>query len=540
MTDSGPTSATPQATAGSSRGGDHVRERADLKTWIGVLGAVLGAFMAVLNIQITNASLAQIQGGIGAGIDDGGWVVTSYLIGEIIVIPLTDFLSRVFSLRRYMITNVVLFLAFSALCGNAASLGEMVTLRGIQGFCGGVLIPLAFTIVVTQLPKSQRPVGMALFAITATFAPAIGPTIGGFLTDNYGWKYVFYLNLVPGAIMLGALYYALEPSPMRLDLLKTGDWAGIMAMSVGLGCLQTVLEEGNKDDWFGSPFIVRLSVIAAVSLLLFLAIELTVERPLIRLKLLRDRNFALGLTANTLLGFALYGSGLILTLYLSQTQAYDSQQIGAVMAWTGLPQLLLIPFVPVLMKRFDIRFLVVGGLGVFAASFLLNIHLSQYYGGEQLLIPNIVRAVGQALVMTPLSVVAMAGIAHAEAGAASGLFNMMRNLGGAFGTAILQTFLTRREQFHSAMINTDVSVFQAATRQRLAGLQQTFINHGVTDPELAWHKALEAVGKSIHLQATIMGFSDAFFLLGALLIIAMAVSLGMTKAQAGAGGGGAH
>ncbi len=515
-------------------------QAADLKTWIAVLGAMLGAFMAVLNIQITNASLAQIQGGIGAGIDDGGWVVTAYLIGEIIVIPLTDFLSRVFSLRRYMIANVVLFLIFSMLCGSATTLQEMVILRAIQGFCGGVLIPLAFTIVVTKLPKSQQSIGLALFAVTATFAPAIGPTIGGYLTDNFGWKYIFYLNLVPGAVMLSALYYALEATPMRLDLLKSGDWAGIVSMAVGLGCLQTVLEEGNKDDWFGSAYILRLSLLAGFSLLLFFVIEARVRQPLLRFALLKNRNFAFGLVANTLLGFALYGSSLVLTLYLSQTQSYNSEQVGSVMAWTGLPQLLLIPFVPALMKRVDVRALVALGFGLFAASFLLNIHLSGNYGFDQLLGPNIVRAFGQALVLTPLSVLSMVGIARADAGAASGLFNMMRNLGGAFGTAILQTFLSRREQFHSAVINSDVSVFQSATRERLAALQQSFLAHGLSDPQMAWQKAAEAVGRSIRAQATIMGFSDAFFLLGILLIGALLVTLCMRKAAAVEGGAGAH
>jgi DHA2 family multidrug resistance protein len=514
--------------------------RADARTWIAVIGSVLGAFMAVLNIQITNASLAQIQGGIGAGIDDGGWVVTAYLIGEIIVIPLTDFMSRVFSLRRYMIANVVLFLLFSVLCGNASTLGQMVVLRAIQGFCGGVLIPLAFTIVVTRLPKAQQPVGLALFALTATFAPAIGPTIGGFLTDNYGWKYIFYLNLVPGAVMLSALTYALDPSPMRLDLLKGGDWLGMATMSVGLGCLQTVLEEGNKNDWYGSAFITRMSLVAGIALVLFVLIELRSDRPLIKLSLIGNRNFAFGLLANTLLGFALYGSGLVLTLYLSQTQAYNSEQVGSVMAWTGLPQLILIPFVPWLMKRIDIRALVVGGLGLFAGSFLLNIHLSGSYGHDQLLIPNIVRACGQALVMTPLSVLAMASISVFDAGAASGLFNMTRNLGGAFGTAILQTFLTRREQFHSAMINSDVSVFQSATRSRIEALQRTFQTHGLTDPQVAWQKAAEAVGHTIHAQATIMAFSDAFFLLGVLLLGALAATLCTRKVAAAGGAGGGH
>ena len=208
-------SATTTAGAGPT-------DRASLTTWISVFSGLLGAFMAVLNIQITNASLPQIEGGIGTGVDNGAWISTSYLIGEIIVIPLTAYLSQVFGFRRFLLVNTTLFLVFSVACAFAANLGEMILLRGIQGFTGGVLIPMAFTLVMTRLPLSQRPMGMALFAITATFAPAIGPTIGGWLTDNYGWEYIFYINLVPGAVMLAGLAATLEREPMRLSPAEGG------------------------------------------------------------------------------------------------------------------------------------------------------------------------------------------------------------------------------------------------------------------------------------------------------------------------------
>src|ERR1700756_3436120 len=256
------------------------------KTWIAVVGSTLGAFMAVLNIQIVNASLTNIQGAIGAGLDDGGWISTSYLIAEIVVIPLSGWLAQVFSVRVYLLTNAFLFLVFSAACALAQNLPQMIVIRAFQGFTGGVLIPLAFTLIITLLPKSRQPIGLAMFAISATFAPAIGPTIGGYLTENWGWEYIFYVNLIPGAIVIGMLYVSLEAKPMNLALLREGDWAGIVTMAIGLSALQTVLEEGNKDDWFGSDFIVRLSVIAAVALSLFFWIELTSKKPLLNLRLL--------------------------------------------------------------------------------------------------------------------------------------------------------------------------------------------------------------------------------------------------------------
>src|SRR5690349_19291859 len=260
------------------------------RTWIAVVASTLGAFMAVLNIQIVNASLADIQGGIGAGLDDGGWISTSYLIAEIVVIPLSGWLAQVFSIRIYLLANAFLFLVFSAACALAQNLPQMIVLRAVQGFTGGVLIPLAFTLIITLLPKAKQPVGLAMFAISATFAPAIGPTIGGYLTENFGWEYVFYVNLVPGALMIALLYFSLESKPMKLSLLREGDWPGIITMAIGLAALQTVLEEGNKDDWFGSPFIVRLAVIAAIALTLFIAIELTTEKPLLNLRIMFRRN----------------------------------------------------------------------------------------------------------------------------------------------------------------------------------------------------------------------------------------------------------
>src|SRR5690348_11980553 len=343
-------------------------ERASATVWISILAAMIGSFMAILNIQITNASLLNIEGGIGTGVDNGSWISTSYLIGEIVVIPLTDYLSRVFSFRIYMLASATLFAAFSVACAFTHDLPSMIVTRGLQGFAGGVLIPMAFTLVLTKLPKAQQPMGLAIFALSVTFAPAIGPTIGGYLTENYGWRTIFFVNVIPTMVMVSALYLTLEPQPLQLRLLKEGDWAGIATMTIGLSALQTVLEEGNKDDWFASPFILRLAIVALVSLSLFVWIELTVEKPLIRLRLLKNRNFGIGTIAIPLVAFALFGSVYILPAYLGQAQGYNSEQIGQVLAWTGLPQLILIPLIPKLMQRFDTRHIAIVGLLIFAYS----------------------------------------------------------------------------------------------------------------------------------------------------------------------------
>src|SRR3979409_1874388 len=239
--------ALPTSQAGSERA-TVGPNRASTATWIAVLAAMIGSFMAILNIQITNASLLNIEGGIGTGVDNGSWISTSYLIGEIVVIPLTDFLSRVFSFRRYMLGSASLFAVFSVACAFAHDLPSMIAMRGLQGFAGGGLIPMAFTLVLTKLPSPQQPIGLAVFALSVTFAPAIGPTIGGYLTENYGWQTIFFVNVIPTAVMVGALYLTLERAPMQLKLLREGDWAGIATMAIGLSALQTVLAEGKTDD----------------------------------------------------------------------------------------------------------------------------------------------------------------------------------------------------------------------------------------------------------------------------------------------------
>lgn len=516
-----------------------ITPKAGTKEWIAVLAGMIGAFMAILNIQITNASLLEIEGGIGTGVDNGAWISTSYLIGEIIVIPLTAYFSSVFSFRKYILVNTILFPLFSMACAFAHDLNTMIVLRGLQGFAGGILIPMAFTMVLTKLPKAQQPIGLAIFALSVTFAPAIGPTIGGYLTENYGWQTIFFINTIPSAIMAVALAATLERQPMRLGLLREGDWAGIFTMAIGLAALQTVLEEGNKDDWFSSPFILKLSIIAFVFLAAFIWIELKVAKPLVKLRLLTQRNFGIGVLVNVLVGVALFGTVYILPQYLGQVQRYNAEQIGNVLAWTGLPQLLLIPLVPMMMKRFDARYIGFLGISIFAISCFMNVMLSADNAGDQFWIPNIVRAIGQALVLTPITAITTGGIAPSDAAAASGLTNMLRNLGGAVGTATLGTILTKREQFHSNIIGQSITVSRDEVRNRLEQLTGYFMTHGVSDHAKAASQAVVTLGRVVKRQALIMGFSDTFAVIGVVLAIA-AVALLLTKKTNVGGGADAH
>ena len=511
-----------------------------LKTWISVAGVLLGAFMAILDIQITNSSLKDIQGSLSATLEEGSWISTAYLVAEIVVIPLTGWLAIVFSKRLYLFVNAALFVFFSICCANAWDLNSMIAFRALQGFSGGVLIPMAFTIMLTTLPATKRAVGLALFGLTATFAPTIGPTLGGWLTETYGWEYIFYLNVVPGALLLASVWFTMEQEPLNLGLLKKGDWWGILSMVLGLGSLQIVLEEGSRKDWFGSELIVRLAVVAVVFLTLFFWIEFTRKDPFINLRLLGMRNFGLGSIVNLALGLGLYGSVYILPLYLAQVQGYNSMQIGQVIMWAGIPQLFVIPFLPWLTKRFDIRVLVGIGVFLFALSCFMNAGMTNLTGADQLQWSQIVRALGQPLIITPLSSIATSELAMGskDSGSASGLFNMTRNLGGSLGIACLSTLLTQREQFHSNRLGESVSLYSLQTQERIEQMTQAFISKG-TNAYTAHDQAIATIGNLVRREAYVMAFNDCFYFIGMGLLLS-GVAIFFLKKVTIAGGGGAH
>jgi DHA2 family multidrug resistance protein len=512
------------------------KDSVSLKTWIAVVGACLGAFLAILNIQIVSSSLADIQGAIGAGADDGGWVMTSYLVAEIIVIPISGWLARVFSTRTYLLTNTVLFLVLTVACAFTTNLGQMIIVRAMQGFAGGVLIPLAFSIIMTRLPPSKHAIGLSIYSVSAIFAPSIGPVIGGYCNETFGWQTIFFVNLLPGAVMFAMLWFALDAEPRQLVLLRRGDWLGIATIAVGLGSLETVLEEGDKDDWFGSAFIVRLSIVAGVALIAFVIIQLVRKNPLLHLRLLARRNFGLGSLANFFFGLSMYGWLYVVPLYLARIQGYNAEQIGTVLIWIGVPQLVILPLMPRVMRYVDPRALVAVGFALFIAGSLLATNISGDFSGPQFIYSSLVRALGQALVMTPLSAIAIAGIQREHAGSAAALFNMIRNLGGAIGIAVLQTFLTKREQFHSNVLSVQVSLLDSTTRLRLDQLTHTIMQHGIADPAFARHEAMVAVGHVIRRQANMLAFSDTIIFQSALLGLALVAVMLLKKAKTSSSG----
>ena len=507
-----------------------------VKTWIGMLGAMLGAFMAVLDIQITSSSLAEIQATLGATLEESSWISTAYLVAEVVVIPLTGWLSKIFSIRRYLLTNTILFIIFSIACAWSVNLQMMIVCRALQGFTGGILIPMALTIVLTTLPPSKQTIGMAMFAITATFAPSIGPTLGGWITDNLSWQYNFYLNIIPGIIMISAIGYAIKPTPLHLEKLREGDWGGIITMAIGLGSLEILLEEGNRKDWFSSEFIIQLTIISIVFLSTFLWLELTTKRPFINLRLLKRRNFGIGSLVALPLGLGLYGSIYLLPLYLSQIQRYTAMQIGEVIMISGVPQLFIIPFVPKILQRFDARLVAAVGFSLFATSCFMNSSMTYLTGIDQLRWSQLVRAIGQPLMMVPLTSITTGNIEPEQAGSASGLFNMLRNLGGSIGIALLSTIITWREQFHSNRIGDNISLLNPATQQRIEELTQFFISKGA-DAITAQNQALTQIANIVRREAYIMAYNDGFYLVGFALLLSGIVLLFCKPVKPGSGAG---
>ncbi len=501
------------------------------RDWIAVMSAMLGAFMAVLDIQITNSSLKDIQGALSATLEEGSWISTSYLVAEIIMIPLTAWLVQLLSARRLAVWVSIGFLISSLLCSMAWSLESMIVFRALQGFTGGALIPLAFTMTLIKLPEHHRAKGMALFAITATFAPSIGPTLGGWLTENWGWEYIFYINVPPGLLMIAGLMYGLEKKAPHWELLKSTDYAGIVTLGLGLGCLQVFLEEGHRKDWLESQLIVGLGSVALISLILFVILQLSRDNPLINLRILRERNFGLTSISSVGLGLGLYGSIYLLPLYLAQIQNYNALQIGEVIMWMGIPQLFLIPLVPKLMKVISPKWLCALGFALFGAASFFSGVLNPDFAGPQFNQIQLIRALGQPMVMVTVSLIATAYIQPQDAGSASSLFNILRNLGGAIGIALLATLLDSRAKTYFDYLREALVPGNAAVDERLNLL---------TEQLGSQQAALAKLSEITHQQATIMAYNDAFHFVGLALAISMLAVLLTRKLPAGATGGAAH
>jgi DHA2 family multidrug resistance protein len=507
---------------------DHV----SLRTWFTVWGSVIGAFIAVLNIMITNASLKEIQGALSATLHEGSFISTSYLTAEVIVIPLTGWLVQIYGLRRLILTVSVIFILSTLACAMAWNLESMLVFRAIAGFAGGSFIPLSFTCILTLLPPSKQPLGIAMFSLTATQAPAIGPALGGYLTESFGWESIFYLQVFPSMLMFGILWWGLEKSKGDRSLLKTGDWTGIFMLSIALGAMIIVLEEGNRVDWFESTAIVQGAILAGACFMVFLYRQLWCDNYFINLRLFKRWNFTLANGVGVIMGLGLYGTVFISPLYLAHIHDYNAWQNGVTMMWFGFPQLFMVPVLVRLMKIVDLRYLMTFGCATFGASCLINVNMSAEDAYDQLRLANFIRGVGQPFLSIPLAVVATVGIEQSQVASASGLYNLTRTLGAAIGIAFLATFLSIRQQFHSSYIVENISLYNPLTTNRLEGLQSYFVNLGA-DTVTAQNQALMAVDAVARRESYVMAYNDSFFLVGSAFIVGIVLIFMMKEARPG-------
>lgn len=498
-----------------------IEQRASLKDWMAVAGTSLGAFMAVLDITMNNSSIREIQGTLGAGIEEGSWIMTSYLMAEIIAIPISGWFSFIFSDRKYLLLNIFLFTFFSIVCGMARSLPMMIFARFFQGLSGGALIPLAASAVMTKLPLSQRSLGLAIFSITVAMGPAIGPTLGGWITSKYGWPYSFYLNFFPSLVVIGLIYFSYEKIAMKLNLLKDGDWSGLIAMIVGLSSLTYILEEGNRKDWLGDKIILRCLFVCIVSLSLFVCIELNTKTPLVNLRLFLNRNFSLATLAVTLIGGFLLGNIFILPNYLLQIQDYSALEIGKVALWNGPIQIPFTLAVPILSKYFESRWIITLGCIILFISCFLNSNLTGLTSGDQFILPQILRAIGSSFVLGSLTGLALSDVELSSMRSAVALFSLMRTLGGSLAIAGFGTFLSHRYFFHFNRITEKVIESNYTLVQLLEKRADVYLSR-LTDGNT---QALLALGQTIKRQAYIMAYADAYLILSLLVIFVIGLVL---------------
>lgn len=510
-----------------------------LRTWVAVLGSVVGCFMAGMNVHVTNASLPDIRGSLGASFEEGSWITTAYLVAEIIIIPVTGWLVSIFSMRRVLMTGTTGFVIFSVFCSMAPNIQTMIAARALQGAFGGVLIPLSFQLIVSELPARKHALGMALFAVANNVAQAAGPSLGGWLTDVYSWRWIFYLQVPPGLLLLAAIGWSVKPQPLMLERLRQGDWWGMITMALGLSSLQIMLEEGERNDWFSSAYIINCTLLAVIGLVGFVCVELRSKTPFINLRLLGRYNFGIASLMQFCFGAVVFGVVFLVPNYFAEVQGYNASQIGIMMIPYGIIQFIMSFATPHLMRWTSARTIIIVGFLITALGCLMNIHLNPDAAANVIVPSLVVRGIGQSLVVVALGVMAIQGLEKEQVGSASGLFSMVRNVGGAVGIALSSQIVVERARLHAARIGDTVTQFSASTEEnrvvmvnRLSHQHISYLTalHGDGLSHLRL-QVMALINQQIQRDALLMAYSDAFYLAGIAMLLCVITGLVLRKSS---------
>ena len=504
---------------------------------LGFLAMVIGMFMAILDIQIVASSINEIQAAMSASSEEVAWVQTGYLIAEVVGIPLSGFLNRVFGIRKLFVMSAGGFVLSSMLCATAWDLHSLIAFRAIQGFAGAAMVPTTMAAAFTLFPGGRSMTQQVMIGMVATLAPSIGPTLGGWITQHMSWHWLFLVNVVPGIIAIAAVWLLIPRQKMNMNLLKRLDVIALIAMALFLGLLEWVVDEGPGDNWLQSRAIVEAGIVCLAAAAVFFWRVTKNDTPLVDITVFKDRNFASGAFIGSIMGFGLYGATFILPLFLAQVRGYSSFQIGQIMSVAGIAMFLTGPMAGALTRRLDARIVVALGLCLAATGTWLNGHLTSQSGFNELLWAQALRGCGLILTMVPVTNLALGTLPPERVANASGVFTVCRNLGGAIGISVLTTMLQHYNRLHQQEIFAGLSPARPEVQAFLSGAQARLQAAGVADPEGA---AMAQLVMRAKLEATVMTYNNLFMTMAMSFAMVVLIVLMLDKPKATAAAQPAH
>ncbi len=514
-------------------------EHKHINPWIIAVSVMFATFMEVLDTTVVNVSLPHIAGSLSATIDEATWALTSYLVANAIILPMTGWLASRFGRKRLLMLSVVGFTASSFLCGLAPTLSTLILFRVVQGATGGALQPLSQAVLLEAFPPQDRGKAMGFWGLGIVVAPILGPVLGGWLTDSYSWRWVFYINIPVGvASIVMTKLYIFDPPYLRAENRRVDYW-GIGMLAVGIGALQVVLDKGQEEDWFSSHMITALAIVSAIMLVALVIHELTTDDPVVDLRVFKARSYAVGVFLMTVVGFVLYGSMVLLPIMLQTLLGYPPLQAGIAMAPRGVGSFFMMPITGIMTGRFDARKLLSSGLLIGGLTLVWLARLNLQAGYWDIFWPQLIQGVGMSLLFVPLTTVAMDPIPRERMGNATSLFNLMRNIGGSVGIALTSTMLARHQQSTTLLLGSNVTPYDPASRSMFLQMRGAFMAAGA-DAATATNRAYAALFGMVQRQASMVSFVGIFQLLGILFIALIPLVLLMQRPRRGGGPMAAH